>query len=314
MTMNLSRLLLLATAVGALGACQPKASAPADTSPPVATVNGQPISRDLYEFYVKSVTGKTSADLPADIRGKLLDNMVHGEVIAQQAVKEGLDKSGDTAYILELSRLNVLGQAVGDHYLKDKKPTDAEMRAEYDAYVAASPKSEYHARHILVATEPFAEKIIQRLARGEKFEDLAKAESMDPSKSNGGDLSWIRPESVPPEFMKALESLKPGEYTKTPVQTTFGWHIAQLVETRPLTPQSFEQRKPRIEQELERKRFKDYIDDLMRTAQVSKTLDQGSPGASAQAPATASPAAPALAPAPAAAPAGTAAPATAPKN
>jgi peptidyl-prolyl cis-trans isomerase C len=299
MTMNLSRLLLLATAAGALGACTPKASAPADTSPPVATVNGQPITRDLYEFYVKNVTGKASAELTPDIRGKLLDNIVHGEVIAQEAVKQGLDKSGDTAYILELSRLNVLGQAAGDHYLKDRKPTDAELRAEYDAYVAAAPKAEYHARHILVATEPFAEKIVQRLGRGEKFEDLAKVESMDPSKGNGGDLSWIRPESVPPEFMKALESLKPGEYTKTPVQTSFGWHIIQVVETRPLPPQSYEQRKPRIEQEVERKKFKDYVDELMRTAQVNKMLDQPASGAAAIPPASAPATAPAVAPAPA---------------
>jgi len=313
MTMNPSRLLLLAAALGALSACQPKSStAPADTSPSVATVNGRPITRDFYEFYVKNVSGKASAELSPDIRGKLLDNMVRGEVIAQEAVKQGLDKSGDTAYILELSRLNVLGQAVGDHYLKDKKPTDAQLRAEYEAYVAAAPKSEYHARHILVATEPFADKLVQRLARGEKFEDLAKAESMDPSKNNGGDLSWIRPESVPPEFMKALESLKPGEYTKTPVQTPFGWHIIQLVEMRPLTPQPFEQRKPRIEQELERKTFKNYMDELMRTAQVTKTLDQGASGAAAAAPAAIAPA-PASEPAaaPAAAPA---APAAAPKN
>ena len=261
MTMNLSRLLLLAAALGlTLGACAPKSSAPADTSPPVATVNGVPITRDLYEFYVKNVTGKASAELAPDIRDKLLENMVRGEVMAQEAVRQGLDKSGDTGYILELSRLNVLGQAVGEHYLKDKKPTDAELRAEYDAYLAAAPKTEYHARHILVATEPFAEKLVQRLGRGEKFEDLARVESMDPSKSNGGDLSWIRPESVPPEFMKALETLKPGEYTKTPVQTSFGWHIVQLVETRPLTAQSFDQRKPRIEQEIERKKFKDYVD------------------------------------------------------
>jgi len=309
MITNLSRLLLLAAALAALGACQPKASAPADTSPAVATVNGVPVTRDFYEFYVKSVTGKNSAELSADIRGKLLDNMVRGEVIEQEAVKQGLDKNGDTAYILELSRLNVLGQAVGDRYLKDKKPTDAELHAEYDAYVAAAPKAEYHARHILVATEPFAEKVVQRLGRGEKFEDLAKAESMDPSKSNGGDLSWIRPESVPPEFMKALESLKPGEYTKTPVQTPFGWHVIELVETRPLAPQSFEQRKPRIEQEIERKKFKDYMDDLMRTAQVTKTLDQPAPGGTATPAAASAPAAPGGAPA-----AAPAAPAAAPKN
>jgi peptidyl-prolyl cis-trans isomerase C len=302
MNLNLSRLLLLAAALGlTLSACQPKASAPADTSPPVVTVNGKPITRDLYEFYVKNVTGKASAELTPDIRDKLLDNMVRGEVMAQEAVKQRLDTSGDTGYILELSRLNVLGQAVGEHYLKDKKPTDAELRAEYDAYLAAAPKSEYHARHILVATEPFAEKIVQRLGRGEKFEDLARVESMDPSKSNGGDLSWIRPESVPPEFMKALETLKPGEYTKTPVQTSFGWHIVQLVETRALSPQSFDQRKPRIEQEIERKKFKDYVDELMRTAQVKKTLDQGSSASAAPAPTAA----------PAAAPA---APAAAPKN
>ena len=304
MTTNLSRLLLLAAALGALGACQPKSStAPADSSPAVATVNGHPITRDFYEFYVKNVTGKTSAELTPDIRGKLLDNMVRGEVIAQEAVKQGLDKTGDTAYILELSRLNVLGQALGDRYLKDKKPTDAQLHAEYEAYVAAAPKSEYHARHILVATEPFAEKLVGRLERGEKFDDLAKAESMDPSKNSGGDLSWVRPEAVPPEFMKALESLKPGEYTKTPVQTPFGWHVIQLVETRPLSPQSFDQRKPRIEQELERKTFKDYLDELMRTAQVTKTLDQGAPGAAASAPPAAAPAAEAPA-----------APATAPKN
>jgi peptidyl-prolyl cis-trans isomerase C len=308
MTMNLSRTLLLPAALAvALSACQPKASAPAaaaDTSSTVATVNGQPISRDFYEYYVKSLSGKPSAELSADIRGKLLDNMVHGEVIAQEAAKQGLDKSGDTPYILELSRLQLLGQALGEHYLKDKKPTDAEVHADYEAYVAAAPKLEYHARHILVATEPFAEKLVQRLEHGEKFEDLAKAESMDPSKSNGGDLSWIRPEQVPPEFMKAVAALKPGEYSKTPVQTPFGWHIVQLVETRPLAPQSFDDRKQRIEQELERKKFKDYVDELMRSAKITRTLDQGTAGSAAAAPA--SPAAPG-----AAAPA---APATPPKN
>jgi peptidyl-prolyl cis-trans isomerase C len=306
--MNLSRTLLLPAALAvALSACQPKASAPAadaDTSSTVATVNGQPISRDFYEYYVKSLSGKPSAELSADIRGKLLDNMVHGEVIAQEATRQGLDKSGDTPYILELSRLQLLGQALGEHYLKDKKPTDAEVHADYEAYVAAAPKLEYHARHILVATEPFAEKLVQRLEHGEKFEDLAKAESMDPSKSNGGDLSWIRPEQVPPEFMKAVAALKPGEYSKTPVQTPFGWHIVQLVETRPLAPQSFDDRKQRIEQELERKKFKDYVDELMRSAKITRTLDQGSAGSAAAAPA--SPAAPAAA--------SPAAPATPPKN
>ena len=44
-------------ALAALAACQPKTAATNDHSPPVATVNGEPISRDFYEFYIKGITG-----------------------------------------------------------------------------------------------------------------------------------------------------------------------------------------------------------------------------------------------------------------
>lgn len=303
MTTNFPRFILLAAVLAALCACQPKSSAPADASPPVATVNGQAITRDLFDYYAKTATGKTAAELSPEIRNRLLDNLVKGELVAQEASKQGIDKTGDSANMLELSRLNVLEQAMSDRYLKDKKPTDAEVRAEYETEIAGLPKTEYHARHILVATEPFAEKVIQRLDRGEKFEDLAKVESMDPSKTNGGDIGWLRG-GMPPEIMNALAGLKPGEYAKKPVQTQYGWHILQLVESRPLTPPPFEQAKPRFEQIVEAKKFKSYMDELMRDAKVTKTLDQPASGAVAnaapapgQAPAAQPAAPPAAAPA-----------------
>ena len=124
--------------------------------------------------------------------------------MGEEAAKQGLDKSGDTVYLLELTRLNVLQQAVQERYLKDRKPTEQELRAEYETQIAAMPKTEYHARHILVATEPFAQKIVERLDKGEKFEVLAKAESMDSSKNNGGDLGWFTPDRMVPEFSGAV--------------------------------------------------------------------------------------------------------------
>jgi peptidyl-prolyl cis-trans isomerase C len=295
--MNPSRILLLALTLAALSACQPKAAAPTgDTSPPVATVNGVPISRDFYEFYIKYVSGKTSADLTAQQRGEALDRLIRGQLVADQAEKDGFDKNGDTVYLLQLSRLNLLQQAVSDHYLKDKKPTDEELRAEYQTFLEKVPKLEYHPRHILVATEPFAERLIDRLQKGEKFEDLAKAESMDTSKNQGGDLGWLSADRMPPEFSAALVKLKPGEYTQKPVQTQYGWHIIELVETRPLTPATFEQLKPRLVQVVEARKFKTYTDELMKNAQIVKLIDQ-TPGASgaapAAAPAAAAPAAPA---------------------
>src|SRR6201998_3819983 len=123
--MTHSRLALLVLALAALTACQPKSPGTvSDNSPPVATVNGAPISRNFYDFYIKGITGgKSPADITAEQRGLALDNLVRAKVVAEQAVKDGLDKSGDSAYMLELARLNVLQQAVQDRYLKDRQPT-----------------------------------------------------------------------------------------------------------------------------------------------------------------------------------------------
>jgi len=323
--MNHSRLALVLVTLAALAACQPKTAGTAinDNSPAVATVNGVPITRSFWEFYIKGITGgKSPADLTADQRSQALDNLVRAQVVADHATRDGLDKSGDTAYMLELARLNVLQQAVEERYLKDREPTEQELRAEYETQLAAMPKTEYHARHILVATEPFAQKIIERLNKGEKFEALAKSESMDSSKNNGGDLGWFTPGRMVPEFAGAVMALKPGEFTHSPVQTQYGWHVIQLLETREVTPPPFDQVRQRLVQVVQAKKFRIYQDELMRNAKIEKFPDRlvgnatpGAPGTAAPgAPGTAAPGAPGTPPAaaPGAAPTPPAAPAPAP--
>ncbi len=290
--MNYPRILVTATALAALAACQPKTAAPtaADTSPAIATVNGTPITRDFYEFYIKGITGKGSTELTAQQRSAALDNLIRGKLTGDEAIKEGLDKTGDTAYLLNLTRLNVLEQAVSDKYLKDKQPTDEELHKEYDAQIGAMPKLEYHARNIVVSTEGFAQSVIGELEKGAKFEDVAKKESMDPSaKTNAGDLGWFTPDRMLPELSAAVLTLRPGEYTHKPIKSQYGWHVVQLVDTRDLTPPPFDQVKQRLVQVVQAKKFRTYQDELMRTAKIEKT----EPAAAA---APAAPAAPAPTP------------------
>ena len=321
--MNHSRLALVLVTLAAVAACQPKTAGTAinDNSPAVATVNGVPITRSFWEFYIKGITGgKSPADLTADQRSQALDNLIRAQVVADHATRDGLDRSGDTAYMLELARLNVLQQAVEERYLKDREPTEQELRAEYETQLAAMPKTEYHARHILVATEPFAQKIIERLNKGEKFEALAKSESMDSSKNNGGDLGWFTPGRMVPEFAGAVMALKPGEFTHSPVQTQYGWHVIQLLETREVTPPPFDQVRQRLVQVVQAKKFRIYQDELMRNAKIEKFPDRlvgnvapAAPGTAAPAaPGTPPAAAPGVAPTPPAAPAPTPAPTPAP--
>jgi peptidyl-prolyl cis-trans isomerase C len=266
-----------------LAGCQQKSTGPASSGPPVATVDGQPVDRDLYEFYVKNVAGKPSSELSADQRDQALDNLVRAKVIAEQAQKDGTATDKDTAALVELNRLNVLQGAVSDKYLKDKKPTEQELRAEYETQVANLSKLEYHARHILVATEPFAAKLIADLDKGAKFEDLAKRESMDTSKDSGGDLGWFTPDHMAKPFADAVMALKPGEFTHTPVQTQYGWHVIKLEETRDVAPPPFDQVKQRLEGIVQAKKFKGYVDELMKTAKVEKKLEPAAGAAAAPA-------------------------------
>jgi peptidyl-prolyl cis-trans isomerase C len=272
--MNYARIVVLAGVLTALAACQPKGAsttAAADTSPALATVNGTPITQNFFDFYIKAISGKKPGDLSPEQQSQALDNLIRAQLVAQQADKDGVEKSADTEDLLQLTRLNVLQQTMEERYLKDKQPTEQELRAEYEKQVGALPKLEYHARHILVATEPFAQGVVQSLEKGAKFEDIAKKESMDSSKDNGGDLGWFTPDRMDKPFADAVVALKPGDFTHKPVQTQYGWHVIQLVDTRPLSPPPFDQVKQRLAQVVQAKKFKAYTDDLISKAKIDRT-------------------------------------------
>jgi peptidyl-prolyl cis-trans isomerase C len=272
--MNIARLSVV-TALVLLAGCAQKGAQSTGTAAapkPVATVNGQPLTTAQFELFSKAVAGKASSELNAAQRSQALDTLVRAEAVAQQAEKEGLDKQGDAPPSLALARLQILEQAAMTNYLKDHKATDAELKAEYDTQVAAMPKTQYKARHILVKTKEEADQILAELKKGAKFEKLAAEHSLDGSKTNGGDLGWFSPANMVKPFADAVAALKKGETTQTPVQTEFGWHVIRLDDTRETTPPAFDTVKDRLVQIVEAKKFKAYGDGLVSVAKVEKNL------------------------------------------
>jgi peptidyl-prolyl cis-trans isomerase C len=295
----------------ALAACSKPAATdkPADVAaapakPPMVTVNGKPISNDLFEAYVKAMTqGRPSNEISAADREQIKEELIRMELVAQQAEKDGLAKEPDVATRLELTRLNLLQQAAAQKYLKEREPTEAEMRAEFETQLAATPLVEYHARHILVSSQETAQKIIDQLKGGGDFATLAKRFSADKSTAQkGGDLGWFPPDAMGNKnFADAVGLLKNNQVTATPIQTQYGWHVLQLLGSRDRPPPTFEGVQDQLKRIILSRKYRAYSDEMLKTAKIEPPIST--------APAAATPATPVPAPAEPA----TAAPETAPK-
>ena len=98
-----------------------------------------------------------------------------------------------------------------------------------------------HARHILLRISPQQsddearqrlEQMRQQIRNGADFAALASAQSDDKaSGERGGDLGWVSPGMLVPQFEQAMNALKPNEIS-APFKTPFGWHIMQVLERR----------------------------------------------------------------------------------
>ena len=98
-----------------------------------------------------------------------------------------------------------------------------------------------HARHILIRPNELIsdddarrklEEIRDRIEHGEDFAAMAKAYSDDKANSgNGGDLGWINPGDMDPDFEAAMDALQPNQLSQ-PVRTRFGWHLIEVLGRR----------------------------------------------------------------------------------
>lgn len=83
--------------------------------------------------------------------------------------------------------------------------------------------------HILVKTEKEANIVLERLQKGEKFANVAKAVSLCPSKKRGGDLGIFGRGKMVKEFEKAAFALQKGQVSPI-TKTKFGYHIIKRLE------------------------------------------------------------------------------------
>jgi peptidyl-prolyl cis-trans isomerase C len=214
---------------------------------------------------------------PAVLYPMLLDQMIDRKVLVLTAQKEGLDKDPAVQRAVAHATEQALQNAI---LTRDIGPqvTDAAIKARYDSTIAGKAgEEEVHARHILVADEATAKKVIGELKAGGDFNALAAKYSTDPAAKNGGDLGFFKKGDMVPEFATAAFALKPGEYTQTPVHTQFGWHIIKVEEKRAAPPPTLEQARDEIRQQIIQEAVRADLDKLKVGVKIEKFAMDGSP-------------------------------------
>ncbi|MEM5401625.1 MULTISPECIES: peptidylprolyl isomerase [Paraburkholderia] len=108
----------------------------------------------------------------------------------------------------------------------------------------AGQSSDLHFQHIFIkaplnasetdieAAQAKANALLKEAQSGSKFESLAKSNSQASDAGKGGDMGFLPQSKLPPEFVTAASTLRPGEVNPSVIRTNDGFEVVRLVERR----------------------------------------------------------------------------------
>jgi len=203
-----------------------------DASLEVLTINDQP--------YTLNLVGNIINQLPNNIRQQpidayydsIIDDIIDTKLSADAARQSGLAEKPLVKEIAMRAYERVIAEAWLNEELNRRITDDMIAQSYNDLLADTESRTETKASHILVDSEADAMAVIARLDQGEDFAAIAKEVSTGPSGPNGGALGYFRRGDTVPSFELASFNLEVGTYTKTPVQTRFGWHVIQVSDRR----------------------------------------------------------------------------------
>lgn len=203
--------------------------------------------------------------------------------------KELKDQNFSEATLRTLTRKGlIVKKFIDTHIAKEVNITDEKAKEYYDKNPAlfVSPE-QVRASHILITLDPKAteeqkakarkelEQLRERAEKGEDFAALAKVFSKGPSATRGGDLGYFPRGRMEPSFEEAAFALKKGEMSGV-VESSYGYHLIKVTDTRTKTVIPYEIVKDRIKQYLKaveiQEKIAAYVKDLREKSVVERFI------------------------------------------
>lgn len=251
----------------------------------MAVYNGNEITRGQFKQWLLDKQFSDEAVFASKKQQKeKLESMALEDIAVKEAEKQNLIVTEKYVFLEEMAFESVLLKELYDRKVKET--------AEYN-------EPAYHIKQILLRVRDFkivnnrrvnlsqaelekafadahgrAAQIIERIKKGESFEEIAKLYSDDFSKKSGGDIGFVIEEMLPVEIFNAVKNMDSG-LAESPVKTTQGVYIIKLADKKNITKKNVnkiikdEMQAKRVEQILLRKASNAYIHDLMNAKDIT---------------------------------------------
>jgi parvulin-like peptidyl-prolyl isomerase len=269
----------------------------------VVKVDGTRVTQEEFDKGVEAAKGSPmgSMQTPDMLKHGVVGQLVDRQLVQNESAKRGLtmpDKDmqakideikrpyGDDdrfAKVLESNHMSLnelkdrirfgyLIDALGKDIQKGKAITDVEVKTYYDQHPQAfKTDEEVRASHILVKDEAKAKELLAQLKGGADFAVLAKANSQDGSKEQGGDLGFFKRGKMVAEFETAAFGLQPGQLSSV-VKTQFGYHIIKVTDRHPANTRPFteveKEARDRLTKDREREGLEKWLTEARTKAHV----------------------------------------------
>lgn len=272
----------------------------------VIKVNGTALTKNYVDARTQQVFQqnqlKSDDAYSGYYKSQIINGLVETELMVQEAKKQGIEVSNKDK---EEYKEKLIDQSYGSEenfeaYLSEYDISDEmldrmlEEKLYYDGLIENLKKDitvdaegyynenttqfnvadQVKACHILVKDEETAKEIIKKLDDGENFAKLAKEYSEDTAtKNDGGELGYFTSDKMVPEFSTAAFALEPGEYSKEPVQTSYGYHVILCEDKQAAHQQTYDEVKDELKESLANQKVQEKYYELINKLKEEATIE-----------------------------------------
>ena len=248
----------------------------------VATVNGTQIYKSDVNLFAQEQgqidEGQSLPDFDPRF-SQLLEELIDQRLLALDADRIDLVSDQEAQIRLAAARERILGNLRVERYLQETVNETSIRRMYEEQSKLAARGDEVRARHILVEEKANAEELLAKIKDGADFATLASENSIDKGSSDrGGDLGYFTQDMLNGRFTRPVFQAGKGDYVG-PIQSDYGWHIAEILDRRAAPQPTFETLRPKIVNFMTFDAIQELLLDLRETGDIEILVEASPPPA-----------------------------------